>query len=56
MKLITNLILALIKFALAVGIAGGLTDLTLFMRTNAEKAHRVGIISYKQMNRGLVGP
>jgi hypothetical protein len=56
MKLITNLILALIKFALAVGIAGGLTDLTLSMRADAEKAHRAGVISFKQMNRSLVGP
>ena len=56
MKLITNLILALIKFALAVGIVGGLTDLTLSMRSDAEKAHRAGIISFRQMNRSLVGP
>jgi hypothetical protein len=56
MKLITNFIFALIKFALAVGIAGGLTDLTLSMRADAEKAHRVGVISFKQMNRSLVGP
>lgn len=56
MKLITNSILALVKFALAVGIAGGLTDLTLSMRADAEKAHRAGIISFKRMNRSLVGP
>ena len=55
MKQITNLILALIKFALAVGIAGGLTDLNLSMRADAEKAHRAGIISLKQLNRSLVG-
>ncbi len=56
MKTITNLILALIKFALAVGIAGGLTDLTLSMRANAAKASRAGIISLKELNRSLVGP
>lgn len=56
MKLITNLILVLIKFAVAVGIAGGLTDLTLSMRADAEKAHRAGIIRLNQLNRSLVGP
>lgn len=56
MKLIANIILGIMKLALVIGIAGGLTDLTLAMRSEAAKAHKQGIVSLRQLNKVLVGP
>lgn len=54
MRLFTNIILGIIKLALAVGLAGGLTDMTLAMRGEAAKAHRAGLVSFKKLNQSLV--
>lgn len=56
MRLFTNIILGIIKLALAVGLAGGLTDMTLAMRSEAAKAHKTGLISLKKLNESLVNP
>lgn len=56
MNLITRILLGLVKLALIVGIAGGLTDLTLAMRREALTAHKQGLVSLKKLNRSLVGP
>jgi hypothetical protein len=45
----------LLEFTILVGIAGGLVDLTRDMRKEAYKAHRTGLVSLKELNRGLVG-
>lgn len=55
MRLFTNIILGIIKLALAVGLAGGLTDMTLAMRNEAVKAHKTGLVSLKQLNNFFVG-
>lgn len=55
MRLFTNIILGVIKLALAVGLAGGLTDMTLAIRSEAVKAHKMGLVSLKKINEGLVG-
>ncbi len=55
MNLITRIVLGLVKLALAIGLAGGLMDLTQTMRDDALKAHRQGIVSLKQLNSTLVG-
>lgn len=56
MNLISRIVLGLVKLALVIGVAGGLTDITLAMRSEAAKAHRQGIVSLKQLNKGLAGP
>ena len=56
MRLFTNIILGIIKLALAIGLAGGLTDITLAMRGEAVKAHKAGLIHLKKLNESLVGP
>lgn len=54
MRLFTNIILGIIKLALAVGLAGGLTDMTLAMRSEAVRAHKTGLVSLKKLNQALV--
>lgn len=56
MNLISRIVLGLIKFALVIGVAGGLTDLTFTMRSEAVKAHKQGLVSLKRLNQALVGP
>ena len=56
MNLIYRIVLRLIKLALVVGVAGGVTDTTLAMRSEAVKAHKEGLVSLKQLNHVLVGP
>ena len=56
MNLINRIALGIVKLALAVGALGGLTDLTLAMRSEAAKAHRQGLVSLKRLNQSLVGP
>ncbi len=56
MNLITRIILGLVKLALVIGVAGGLTDLTLAMKGEAVKAHKQGIVSLRQLNKILIGP
>lgn len=54
MKLITNIVLGLVKLALAVGLAGGLVDATISMRDHALQAHRQGLVSLKALNESLM--
>jgi hypothetical protein len=54
MNVITRVVLGLVKLALAIGFAGGLTDLTQTMREEAVKAHQQGLVSLKQLNSSLV--
>jgi hypothetical protein len=54
MRLFTNIILGIIKLALAIGLAGGLTDMTLAMRGEAVKAHKTGLVHLKELNQLLV--
>ena len=56
MNLIYRIVLGLIKLALVVGVAGGVTDMTLAMRREAVKAHKQGLVSLKQLNHVLVDP
>ena len=56
MNLIYRIVLGLIKLALVVGVAGGVTDITLAMRSEAVKAHKEGLVSLKQLNHVLVDP
>lgn len=56
MNLVSRIVLGVVKLALVIGVGGGLTDLTLAMRSEAAKAHRQGMVSFKQLNKGLIGP
>ncbi len=56
MNLITRIFLGLVKLALVIGVAGGLTDLTLAMQSEAVKAHRQGLVSLKRLNQALIDP
>lgn len=56
MTLIARIILGIVKLALVIAIAGGLTDVTLVMRSEAARAHKQGLVSLKQLNKALVGP
>lgn len=56
MSLIRSIVLGVVKWALVIGIAGGLTDLTLSMKDEAVKAHKAGLVNLKQLNKVLVGP
>ena len=47
---------SLIKFALCIGLAGGLIDLTIGMGKRAEKATNVSLINLKQLNDSLTRP
>ena len=49
-----NLIAALIRWALFLGVGGGLVDATIAMRNKAADAHRVGLISLGKLNRALL--
>lgn len=53
---LSRILLGLLKLALVIGVAGGLTDLTLAMKSEAAKAHKRGIVSLKQLNKALIGP
>ncbi|MBX3041823.1 MAG: hypothetical protein KF789_14040 [Bdellovibrionaceae bacterium] len=56
MNLISRIVLGIVKLGLVIGVAGGLTDLTLTMRSEAVKAHKQGLVSLKQLNKVLIGP
>jgi hypothetical protein len=56
MNLFFRPLLWLIEFTIAVGLAGGLVDLTRTMGREAIKVHRTGIVSLHELNRKLVGP
>ena len=51
-----RILMALIKFSLFVGLAGGLVDITRAMMFKAADAHRVGLVSLTELNRALFGP
>jgi hypothetical protein len=53
MNLITRIVLGLLQFALVVGLAGWLIDLTRTMRDEAAKAHSHGLISLRKLNHQL---
>ena len=55
MTLIYRILISLIQFALVVGLAGGLVDLTRNMGQAAIKAHKSGIVSLHDLNQKLVG-
>jgi len=55
-NLISRIVLGLVKLALVIGVAGGLTDLTLAMRSEAAKAHKQGLVSLTRLNQVLTGP
>ena len=48
-----NLITTLIRWALFLGVCGGMVDATIAMRNRAAGAHRVGLISLGKLNRAL---
>lgn len=56
MNLMTRIVLGIVQLALVIGLAGGLTDLTIAMKDEAAKAHKQGIVSLKQLNKALIGP
>ena len=43
----------LIKFALCVGLAGGLVDMTIAMGKKARAAKKLGLVSLVELNRSL---
>ena len=49
-----NAIVAIIKFALFIGVAGGLVDLTIQMRNEAVQAHKAGTVNLRTLNHSLV--
>ena len=53
LNLIFKGLMALIEFAIVVGVAGGLVDLTRTMGQEAAKAHKTGIVSLHQLNQSL---
>lgn len=54
MKLYINIILGVIKLALALGLLVELTDITLKMRADAINAHKNGLVSLKKLNQSLM--
>ena len=44
---------SLIKFALCVGFAGGLADMTIAISKKAGAASKVGLVSLVELNRSL---
>ena len=54
MNLIFRPLIGLIEFAIIVGLAGGLVDLTRAMGKEAIKAHKTGIVSLYELNQKLV--
>ena len=55
MSLIFRPLIWLIEFAIIVGLAGGLVDLTRTMGKEAIKVHRSEIVSLRELNHKLVG-
>jgi hypothetical protein len=55
MNLIFRSLIWLIEFAIMIGIAGGLVDMTRMMGREAIKAHKTGIVSLHELNEKLVG-
>ena len=55
MNFIFRMLMWLIEFALVVGLAGGLVDLTRSMGKEAIKAHKTGIVSLHELNQKLNG-
>ena len=53
LNLIFKGLMALIEFAIVIGVAGGLVDLTRTMGQEAVKAHKNGIVSLHQLNQSL---
>ena len=50
-----SFVLKLLKYALYLGMVGGLVDATRNMRRDAAHAGRNGLISLRALNEGLVG-
>lgn len=50
---VTRLIGGAFSFALTVGIAGGLVDLAISMRTKSQEAARTGLVSLRSLNEQL---
>ena len=55
MGFISDIIKTTIKFAIFLAMIGALKSATLIMAGKAAKAHRGGLISLKELNRGLMG-
>ena len=55
MNIMFRSLIWLIEFTILVGLAGGLVDMTQSMGKEAIKAHKIGIVSLKQLNQSLVG-
>ena len=55
MNLIFRRLIWLIEFAIVVGLAGGLVEMTRMMGREAIKAHKTGILSLHELNQKLVG-
>ena len=55
MNFIFQCIMALVRFTILIGLAGGLVDMTRTMGQEAIKAHRTGFVSLGELNRSLVG-
>lgn len=51
MTLPLRIVWSLIQYALCVGVAGGLVDLTSAMGKRAADAHRHGLVSLTELNR-----
>ncbi len=51
---VLRLIQGAFSFALTIGIAGGLVDLALNMRTKSQRAAQMGLVSLKSLNEQLL--
>ena len=51
MNLIFRILISLIEFAILVGLAGGLVDLTHTMGNEAVFAHKTGIVKLVELNK-----
>lgn len=56
MTLPIRILWSLVQYALCIGLAGGLVDLTVAMAHRAADAHRHGLVSLTELNRQLFGP
>ena len=52
---LSNLITTLIRWALIIGMAGGLVDTTIALRNHAKDATRIGLVSLVRLNNHLSG-
>ena len=56
MNSFTQILSNVLKIAIFLGVAGGLTDATISLAKNAHRAHQGGLVSLTALNRALASP